>query len=98
MPYEWDMCKKLGYNCGLQRQEYEEEDLEPIDQVCEKPCPGNPDMFEAKDLAVCQPEKYLAPGKKEFLICLPLITLDIVTQLLFRVRSTDAQPQAGRGT
>lgn len=62
MPYDWDRCRSLGYNCGVQRPELSSDDLEPIDRVCEKPCPGNPDMFEAKELAVCQPERYLAPG------------------------------------
>jgi hypothetical protein len=62
MPYDWDMCRKLGYNCGVQRPEHGPEDLEPIDQVCEKPCPGNPDMFEHKECAVCRPDKFLPPG------------------------------------
>ncbi|ODN06377.1 EF-hand domain-containing protein 1 [Orchesella cincta] len=61
MPYDWDRCRSLGYNCGVQRPELTDDDLECIDQVCEKPCPGNPDMFETKELAVCQPERYLAP-------------------------------------
>lgn len=59
MPYDWDMCRKLGYNCGYQRPTNVDE---PIDQLCDKPCPGNPDMFETKELAVCQPERYVAPG------------------------------------
>jgi len=78
MPYDWDRCRTLGYNCGVQREEYGEDDMEPIDQLCEKPCPGNPDMFETKDPAVCQPERYLAPGNNklsELLNCWILIRL-----------------------
>lgn len=59
-PYDWDMCRKLGYNCGVQRTSGAN-DLEPMDQVCEKPCPGNPDMFEQKDCAVCRPDRYVPP-------------------------------------
>jgi len=62
MPYDWDMCRSLGYNCGVQRPPLAPEDLEPVDQVCGKPCPGNPDMFETKEIGVCQPSRYVAPG------------------------------------
>jgi hypothetical protein len=60
MYYDWDMCRKLGYNCGVQRPSDAEE---AIDYICDKPCPGNADMFETQEVAVCQPERYLAPGK-----------------------------------
>lgn len=71
MPYDWDKCRTLGYNCGVQRPELSLDDLECIDRVCDKPCQGNPDMFETKETAVCQPERFLAPGKdlENFIQC-----------------------------
>jgi len=59
--YDWDMCRKLGYNCGVQRPEPGVDDVEGIEQVCDKPCPGNPDMFEMKECAVCRPSREVPP-------------------------------------
>jgi hypothetical protein len=59
--YPWNHCTTLGYNGGVPRPELGQGDMEPIDQVVESPCPGNPDAFEQKDCAVCTPERYVPP-------------------------------------
>jgi len=58
MYYDWDRCRELGYNCGTQRAQ---DGAEPCDEICGRPCPGNADMFETKECAVCQPERHVAP-------------------------------------
>jgi len=61
MPYDWNMCRQLGQNCGVARPSMPVGEVDPDGPCCETPSPGNPDMFETKSEMKKNPECYLVP-------------------------------------